>query len=58
MNLYRLHGLITKSKEQDDIYVIARDVDHAIKRASSFATEIVAKDCQKLSKDWDRYPCN
>lgn len=51
--LYKLIGLVTKTKTVEDIYVIARSNDQAVAEAETFATAVDLMGSQKLGKGWN-----
>jgi hypothetical protein len=51
--LYKLTGLVTKTKTVEDIYVIACSNDQAVAEAETFATEVVCVGSEKLGKGWN-----
>ena len=58
MKLFRLEGVIRKTKVKDDIYVIAPEAQTALARAGQFADELVVRQHEELAKGWERYLCN
>lgn len=51
--LYKLTGLVTKTKTVEDIYVIAHNSDQAVAQAETFATAVVWVGSEKLGKGWN-----
>lgn len=52
MGLYKLHGMITKTKTHEDIYVLAKSESEAIASAQTFAKDVKVISHQTVSKHW------
>jgi len=52
MRLYKLHGMITKTKTHEDIYVLAKCELEAVESAKTFAKDVELIGHQAVSKHW------